>query len=78
MELGIRDSKILEESWVWSSSLEICFLLSAITQGASGNDKRDVQGVELQHVRMGIRGSNDRRRFARALSWSHRSIAPER
>ena len=78
-ELGIRDLKTISgESWAWNSSLEICFVLSTMVQRASGSEKADVQGVKLQHVRMGIRCSNDRGRFARALSGRCRSVSPER
>lgn len=79
VEWAICDLKtILVGSLAGSLNRGNYFAISIMTDGAYGSKKANVQGIKLQHISMGIRGSNYRSRSARTLTWRHRSVSPER
>jgi hypothetical protein len=56
----------------------LCFQHCGVKDGLLTARTVDLQGVKLQHVRMGIRCSNDSTRSAGTLPRRHWAISPER
>jgi hypothetical protein len=79
VELRIRDLKTIPVgSLAWGLNQGSYFTISIMIRWTYGSEGANVQRVKLQHIRMGIRCSNNGGWFARTLSWRHRSISPER